>query len=51
MHYGKLFLKLLVQIVDPIQAWAQHNDNLHEKVDYLNKKAMQNYTIQHLVRT
>lgn len=25
-------------LVDPVQAWVEHNDTLHEKVDYLNKK-------------
>ncbi|WP_414052254.1 aminopeptidase [Macrococcus animalis] len=24
---------------DPVQAWVEHNDNLHTKADYLNKKA------------
>ena len=24
---------------DPVQAWVEHNDNLHTKADYLNQKA------------
>ncbi|MGK0576727.1 aminopeptidase [Macrococcus capreoli] len=24
---------------DPVQAWVEHNDNLHAKADYLNEKA------------
>lgn len=24
---------------DPVQAWVEHNDNLHTKADYLNEKA------------
>ncbi|MCG7420707.1 aminopeptidase [Macrococcus epidermidis] len=24
---------------DPVQAWVEHNDNLHAKADYLNQKA------------
>lgn len=25
-------------LANPVEAWAQHNDHLHEKVDYLNDK-------------
>lgn len=34
-----IFKATRADLADPIQAWAQHNDNLHEKVDYLNKKS------------
>lgn len=34
-----IFKATRADLAYPIQAWAQHNDNLHEKVDYLNKKS------------
>ncbi|MBD8034218.1 aminopeptidase [Solibacillus merdavium] len=33
-----IFKATRADLENPVQAWAQHNDNLHEKVDYLNNK-------------
>ncbi|WP_336046186.1 aminopeptidase [Solibacillus ferritrahens] len=33
-----IFKATRADLENPVQAWAQHNDNLHEKVDYLNSK-------------
>lgn len=39
-----IFKATRADLENPVQAWAKHNDNLHEKVDYLNNK---NYTKLH----
>ncbi|MBD8037921.1 aminopeptidase [Solibacillus sp. A46] len=33
-----IFKATRADLDNPVQAWAEHNDNLHEKVDYLNNK-------------
>lgn len=33
-----IFKAIRVDTKDPVEAWKQHNSNLHEKVDYLNAK-------------
>lgn len=33
-----IFTATRVDSDDPVEAWKQHDDNLHEKVNYLNKK-------------
>ena len=42
--WNAIFKATRSDLEDPIQAWADHNNNLHEKVDYLNEK---NYTKLH----
>ncbi len=42
--WSAIFKATRSDLEDPIQAWADHNNNLHEKVDYLNEK---NYTKLH----
>ena len=36
--WDAIFKATRSDLEDPVQAWAQHNDNLHEKVQYLNDK-------------
>ncbi|MGN1402230.1 MAG: aminopeptidase [Bacillus sp. (in: firmicutes)] len=38
MLWDAIFKATRIDSEDPVLAWQQHNDNLHEKVDYLNKK-------------
>ena len=33
-----IFKATRADLDNPVQAWAEHNNNLHEKVDYLNNK-------------
>lgn len=36
--WDAIFKATRADLDNPVEAWAQHNDNLHEKVDYLNNK-------------
>ncbi len=36
--WNAIFKATRADLENPVQAWAEHNDTLHEKVDYLNKK-------------
>ncbi|WP_341321461.1 aminopeptidase [Solibacillus sp. FSL H8-0523] len=36
--WDAIFKATRSDLENPVQAWADHNDNLHEKVDYLNNK-------------
>ncbi len=36
--WDAIFKAVRVDSEDPVEAWKQHNANLHEKVDYLNAK-------------
>lgn len=36
--WDAIFKATRADLDSPTEAWAQHNDNLHEKVDYLNNK-------------
>ncbi|MBM4764449.1 aminopeptidase [Bacillus sp. B15-48] len=36
--WAAIFTATRVDTANPIEAWKQHNENLHEKVDYLNEK-------------
>ncbi len=36
--WAAIFTATRVDSNDPVEAWKQHDANLHEKVDYLNKK-------------
>ena len=36
--WDAIFKATRSDLENPVQAWADHNDNLHEKVDYLNTK-------------
>ncbi len=36
--WDAIFKATRANLDNPVEAWAQHNDNLHEKVDYLNNK-------------
>lgn len=48
--WDAIFKATRADLENPVQAWTEHNDALHEKVDYLNKRNMQNSTTQHQVR-
>ncbi|AWE08757.1 aminopeptidase [Lysinibacillus sp. 2017] len=37
--WDAIFKATRSDLEDPVQAWADHNNNLHEKVDYLNEKS------------
>lgn len=36
--WDAIFKATRADLEEPVEAWAKHNDALHEKVDYLNKK-------------
>ncbi|WP_449539613.1 aminopeptidase [Ferdinandcohnia sp. Marseille-Q9671] len=36
--WDAIFQATRVNVVDPVQAWKEHNATLHEKVEYLNQK-------------
>ena len=36
--WDAIFKAVRVDLDNPVQAWVEHNDNLHKKVDYLNNK-------------
>lgn len=36
--WDAIFKATRANLENPVQAWTEHNDALHEKVDYLNKK-------------
>lgn len=36
--WDAIFKATRADLENPVQAWTEHNDALHEKVDYLNKK-------------
>ena len=36
--WDAIFKATRSDLENPVEAWANHNDNLHEKVDYLNNK-------------
>lgn len=36
--WNAIFKATRADLEEPVKAWAKHNDALHEKVDYLNKK-------------
>lgn len=36
--WDAIFKATRADLDNPVEAWAQHNDSLHEKVDYLNNK-------------
>ena len=36
-----IFKAVRVDVEEPVEAWKKHDDTLHEKVDYLNKKHYQ----------
>ena len=36
--WDAIFKATRSDLADPVQAWVEHNDTLHEKVDYLNEK-------------
>ncbi len=36
--WDAIFKATRADLEDPVKAWQEHNDNLHSKVDYLNKK-------------
>ncbi|MGN7478446.1 aminopeptidase [Solibacillus silvestris] len=37
--WDAIFKATRADLDNPVEAWAQHNDSLHEKVDYLNSKS------------
>ncbi|MCC3358622.1 aminopeptidase [Bacillus sp. REN16] len=39
--WDAIFQATRVNVEDPVQAWKEHNANLHAKVEYLNKKKYQ----------